>query len=325
MSDQQVVYRVQRATAGDDATPVGSIMFSESQRLIVHGHKGALMTELMTIGSSGVTVGRVASSGHEIELREAENITFLMPRSGRLDIRIGDREHRVLSRQGMVIRPTERRTRSTPDRTGRFLASTLQVPVARIRALAQSAIHPSDRALAHEAQALRGEVAGFLLHHLPRLVDDLLMRPSQAPPERVVRALATLVDEQLYELLGHLASVSIARRTLPALHRVRAAEEIMHAYSDDPLSMLDVAQTLGVSLRSLQLAFNEVYGGLSPRDVLNRIRLEKARRRLMAADGEGQVTTIALDSGFFHLSRFAQAYARVYGEKPSETLSRRRA
>jgi transcriptional regulator GlxA family with amidase domain len=55
------------------------------------------------------------------------------------------------------------------------------------------------------------------------------------------------------------------------------------------------------------------------------MRLEKARQRLIAANGEGQVTTIALDSGFHHLSRFAHAYARTFGERPSETLARRRA
>jgi transcriptional regulator GlxA family with amidase domain len=31
-----------------------------------------------------------------------------------------------------------------------------------------------------------------------------------------------------------------------------------------------------------------------------------------------------MDCGFFHLGRFAQAYARAYGERPSETLARRR-
>ena len=47
--------------------------------------------------------------------------------------------------------------------------------------------------------------------------------------------------------------------------------------------------------------------------------------RRSAANGDGQVTMIALDSGFYHLSRFVQAYARAFGERPSETLARRRA
>jgi transcriptional regulator GlxA family with amidase domain len=88
--------------------------------------------------------------------------------------------------------------------------------------------------------------------------------------------------------------------------------------------MIDLAQRLEVSLRSLQLAFREVHDGLSPRQVYNQIRLDRARQRLLQASGGDQVTTIALDSGFAHLSRFAMSYARAFGELPSETLARRR-
>jgi transcriptional regulator GlxA family with amidase domain len=133
-----------------------------------------------------------------------------------------------------------------------------------------------------------------------------------------------LIDEVLCELIGRTVEQPSSRRIFPAFHRVRQAEEMMHAHSDEPLSVLEIANALGVSLRSLQLAFNQVHDSQSPRDVLNRIRLEKARRRLLAATDE-HVTTVALDCGFFHLSRFAQAYARAFGERPSETLARRRA
>jgi AraC-like DNA-binding protein len=125
-------------------------------------------------------------------------------------------------------------------------------------------------------------------------------------------------------LLGPGEAVISRVSSFPAFHRVRLAEEMMRAYSDEPLSVLDLANALGVSLRSLQLAFAEVHGGLTPRAVLYRIRLEKARARLLAADEDSQVTTIAHNSGFSHLSRFAQAYTRAYGERPSETLYRRR-
>jgi transcriptional regulator GlxA family with amidase domain len=41
----------------------------------------------------------------------------------------------------------------------------------------------------------------------------------------------------------------------------------MYAHSDEPLAMRDIAKFLGVSLRSLQLAFAETHDGLTPRDV----------------------------------------------------------
>ena len=134
-----------------------------------------------------------------------------------------------------------------------------------------------------------------------------------------------MIEDVLCEALGATIEQQSSRRIFPAFHRVRQAEELMYAHSDEPLAMRDIAKFLGVSLRSLQLAFAETHDGLTPRDVLNRIRLEKARARLLAADGDAQVTTVAMDSGLFHLGRFSQAYARAFGEKPSETLLRRRA
>jgi transcriptional regulator GlxA family with amidase domain len=78
-----------------------------------------------------------------------------------------------------------------------------------------------------------------------------------------------------------------------------------------------------VGLRSLQLAFRAVQGE-EPRATLARFRLEAARARLQSAQEGESVTAIALDCGFAHLGRFAVAYRRAYGERPSETLASRR-
>jgi transcriptional regulator GlxA family with amidase domain len=86
--------------------------------------------------------------------------------------------------------------------------------------------------------------------------------------------------------------------------------------------MHEVAGAVGVGLRSLQLAFRAVRGE-EPRATLARFRLEAARARLQSAHEGDSVTAIAHDCGFAHLGRFAVAYRRAYGERPSETLARR--
>jgi AraC-like DNA-binding protein len=53
-------------------------------------------------------------------------------------------------------------------------------------------------------------------------------------------------------------------------------------------------------------------------------RLRQVREALLAADPEANVTTIASNAGFTHLSRFSIEYRRRFGEKPSETLKSRR-
>ncbi len=300
-------------------------MFNECKRLTINGQNGSVTTELLTIGSQGPTIGRVVSTGHEIELRETDSITFLLPRAGRLDISIGSRSYCNHTGQLMAFRPTERRTRSLADPIARFRAATLQMPMAQMQKVADAAGVTVDRAFRQDGVTLQGDGGLFLTRSLPQLADDLFLRPSLGLPQSAAQAIRQLINDQLCEMTEIEVAQASSRRILPALHRVRQAEDFMHQHSDDPVSILEIAQALGVSVRSLQLAFNEVYGGLSPRGYLNRIRLEKARHRLLAANGDSQVTTVALDSGFFHLSRFAQAYARAFGERPSETLARRRA
>lgn len=88
---------------------------------------------------------------------------------------------------------------------------------------------------------------------------------------------------------------------------------------EEPWSVERLAQALGVSTRTLHRVFTRQYG-LSPMLVLRRMRLATARQRLQSPDPGTTVTTAAFDSGFAHLGRFSQEYARRFGERPSETL-----
>ena len=332
MIDPATTYRFQRNTGVSVSTT--SIMFPERVSLSLTDPKGRVTTELVTIGEQGPTIGRVRSTGHTITLREPDTITFLLPQAGRLDIRISDADYGLPAGRAMAFRPTERHTFARPDPASGsraisldrlvFAAATLQVPMARLRTLSGAAEPSIDAAFARDGTDLSGASGQFLLRMLPLLANDLFPPTPSPLPRRVAQEIEFVVDEQLYNLIGSIADRSASRRIFPAYHRVRQAEEIMHEFSDEPLSMLEIAATLGVSLRSLQLAFEEVHDGVSPRDRLTRIRLDRARRRLLDGAGGVSVTTVAMDCGFYHLGRFAQVYARTFGERPSETLARRR-
>lgn len=101
--------------------------------------------------------------------------------------------------------------------------------------------------------------------------------------------------------------------------KVARAIDMMKARHTDPMSIMALAQYLGCSRRSLQVAFREA-GLASPQDVLAGIRLDAARVRLLS--GGQNVTESALDSGITHLGRFARAYRNRFGETPADTLSR---
>lgn len=287
-----------------------------------HGH---LRLEQVQLGPDDIVISRVSSTGYSGKMRDEEFFTFVFQRTGRYAVQIAGSDYHLPAGSLMAFRPNERFTRVRPGRSGVRAAATLQLPVARMHELARAMETSPEKIIPRDGMAMQGRVGQSLASLLPQLADDLMALPSAPPPPRVAQEIRHVIDEALCEMMGHAIEQPSSARIFPAFHRVRQAEELMHEHSDEPLSIQTIAQVLGVSLRSMQLAFAEVYGGLSPRDVLNRIRLEKARARLLAAAGDVQVTTVAMDCGLFHLGRFSQAYARTFGEKPSETLLRRRA
>lgn len=89
------------------------------------------------------------------------------------------------------------------------------------------------------------------------------------------------------------------------------------------LKIRALARAAGVSPRTLCREFARQCGA-PPITHLRRERLEGARRHLLRARSGETVTSVALDWGFVHLGRFAAAYARRFGERPSVTLRRTR-
>mgnify|MGYP000957836995 CR=1 FL=1 len=100
------------------------------------------------------------------------------------------------------------------------------------------------------------------------------------------------------------------------------AEEILHERAMEPLKISAVAAELGVTVRSLQLAFRKARG-CSPLQFLINRRIALARDRLLDPNLSANVQAVAADCGIVDLSRFSARYKATFGETPSETLARR--
>lgn len=112
----------------------------------------------------------------------------------------------------------------------------------------------------------------------------------------------------------------VLTKRLPFRDLVLAALEHIDRNGTEPLTIRKTAKTLGVSERALQSGFRKMLG-VSPSQYILALRLQNARRDLLAVKDRGaKVTTIAFDHDFNHLSRFAQHYRRLFGESPSQTL-----
>lgn len=109
----------------------------------------------------------------------------------------------------------------------------------------------------------------------------------------------------------------------PASPCVERAEEYLAAKVAEPVSIADVAQAAGTSVRTLSRGFRSKHG-VGPMRFLRLRRLEAVHRCLVMTEPEGDsVTNAALHHGFAHLGRFSAEYRRHFGELPSETLARR--
>jgi len=108
---------------------------------------------------------------------------------------------------------------------------------------------------------------------------------------------------------------------VPRVPRYALARSTLRLIEDSPGTAPAVgtlAETLGVSARALEYAFESAIGVPPARYMLSR-RLGRARRDLLAGRTHS-VTQAAARQGFENLSRFAHQYRRLFGELPSQTL-----
>lgn len=102
---------------------------------------------------------------------------------------------------------------------------------------------------------------------------------------------------------------------------VRKAEELMRSQLGNPLGAVDLCARLGVSDRTLRLAFRERFG-LGPMAYYQTIRLNAVRAALESAQETRRIADVANGCGFRHLGNFAAAYYRLFRERPSQTNER---
>jgi AraC-like DNA-binding protein len=114
----------------------------------------------------------------------------------------------------------------------------------------------------------------------------------------------------------------LQQRAAAAPANVKRAEEFMRANACEPLTIEEIANAAGSSVRALQLAFHR-FRGATPMAALQRIRLEAAREEMLRSERPQSLARIAAEHGFSNPSRFAQLFRRTYGAYPSEALKTR--
>lgn len=140
-----------------------------------------------------------------------------------------------------------------------------------------------------------------------------------------------LVYSQTLNLLGTAAVKAFPNTTMTADYQpgpgqvgpaaMRRTVEFIDAHADRPLTLTEIATAVSVPPRTLQHGFVREYG-TSPLGYLHRVRLERTRRDLRAADPTtgATVESVATRWGFPNPKRFSATYSEQYGQRPDQTL-----
>ena len=206
---------------------------------------------------------------------------------------------------------------------------------------AESLLHPSacltvELGRRHEiagvrtgrAQTLRrgaGRVFGVTFR--PAALQHLLRTPMSSLTNRAV-PIATvlgrdgevwaraLLDAMEFEETLSMAEAFLAKRLEPLSRDAASTRDITERMMREPsfLRSSDVAEALGVDVRSIQRRFRH-YVGVGPKWVIQRYRLREAAERLKA-ENPPPLADLAASLGYADQAHFTRDFKRVIGQTP---------
>ena len=166
----------------------------------------------------------------------------------------------------------------------------------------------------------RGDIAG--LDRLRNAMLELLAHPERPADDEQVQNLiaATVTWMGSSSNGGHVGTITF----IPVRTRVaKLAQEFIEEHYREVVRIEDICRFARVGVRTLQRSFRE-YFDLTITDYLKTVRLDSARRELVAAEqAEDRVSTIALRNGLTNVGRFSVEFRKRFGVLPRETLAAR--
>ena len=181
---------------------------------------------------------------------------------------------------------------------------------------------PRDGVRLGHAMDLTGSAGRAFLRSVVELHDDMISNDSGAAPVFVQRLLVETMLSRLLMAMDNTAAQESGLSPDSESRLIRRFRDLLERHASEELAVPDIAENLGVSVRTLQLALRSEVGA-TPSELLRRVRLDRAREMLLAAEpGQETIISIAERCGFSHQGRFSALYLDTFGELPSESLRR---
>ncbi|KAA1189539.1 helix-turn-helix domain-containing protein [Pseudohalioglobus sediminis] len=151
------------------------------------------------------------------------------------------------------------------------------------------------------------------------LMLDLLNRSllSEDVPPSLLQGLQAQIAEEL-ALAFSASGDQVADRTKNRSRALRAALHYIHDKLDESITVDELCRASACSISTLERAFRERFG-IGPKRYLMAVRLSGVRKALLCSSREESIGDVAARMGFWHMSKLAADYKRMFGELPSHT------
>ena len=201
----------------------------------------------------------------------------------------------------------------------------LRLPQVRIDALCWQLLGHAGAASVHFAQAaLTGHAANGWLSLLQYLMQSVRGQVDGCAPWMGQRLEECFVLH-LLQTMPHNYSEALRREAsaahVPSPRAHQRARAYIEAHWQEGLTLAELAQAVGCSIRSLTRTFQRAENA-TPMQFLQELRLQRVRTALVARAAQETVAAVAMRCGFGHLGEFNRQYRRRFGESPSETRAR---
>lgn len=161
-----------------------------------------------------------------------------------------------------------------------------------------------------------------LLHGISGSIQHFPGKETTFPQSHQTRYIEQDLAHQVLACLEQgrvLAPRGIVSKRQKTLHQALAIIEQRPASA---VSVLDIVESIGVSRRTLEYAFQDEFG-MSPAAYLKVMRLRGLHQKLHKGDhARASIAQLCTGHGFRHPGQVAADYRAMYGELPSVTLRR---
>ncbi|KAA8998508.1 helix-turn-helix domain-containing protein [Affinibrenneria salicis] len=176
--------------------------------------------------------------------------------------------------------------------------------------------------LPHAVSSVRHDaLASRIRQQVTAMLYSMIEHPLQLAERQARRQFGSDVRDLAFSFFG--VANGQPQRFKPSLQKaqrvVAKAQEALMESRDGPLTVDELCLMTHTSRRTLQNCF-ETVTGQSPAVFLKHMRLNGVKRMLVTGNESDNISEIASQWGFWHLSQFTVDYKRLFGELPSQTL-----